>query len=124
MAKSPIKVNAYAAGERLQILELCSLHLIHEKGLPRSRVADAVQNCLSKANCMALASWGRSHSQNTFPLHQILCHLEECGFVATDGHLVVTSKGRTYMRQCSKRVRTAASKIACDVLDRMAEELR
>jgi hypothetical protein len=124
MAKSPIKVTAYAAGERLQILELCSLHLIREKGIPRHRVADAVQDRLSKAGCLNLASWGRTHSQNTFPLHQILCHLEECGFVGTDGHLVVTPKGRTYMRQCSKRVRTAAAKIACDVLDRMAEELR
>lgn len=35
-----------------------------------------------------------------------------------------TAKGRTYIRQCSKRVRAAASKISNDVLDQIVEAIR
>lgn len=115
-----LRVKAYAAGERLQIIELCILHLINQC-VSRNDMRDELVNRLAANRCNQLMNYaGKSY----FELQSVSTQLSDSGFVKftdpTRTHLKVTTKGRTYMRQCSTRVKQAAAKLVCDVLDRLA----
>lgn len=126
--KSALRVNAYSAGERLQILELCLLHLV-KKGATKPGVdhrlvlVGDLNQALANHKVMDLSTWGNPKS--SFPFSPVLEHLKDTDFVdKKNGVYVVTPKGLRYMRQCSKRLRMAAAKISCDVLDRLVEAVR
>lgn len=126
--KAPIRISSYCAGEKLQILELCFLHLIDrgsygkDHHLPRLKLLADLNECLCRHSAITISHWGAPNRHHTFPFGPILENLEGSGFVTSGPK--VSKKGRAYMRQCSKRVRIAASKLSCDVLDRIAEAVR
>jgi hypothetical protein len=128
--KSPIRVNSYSAGERLQILELCIFNILkrgrRKTGVDhRLEITADLNELLSTKRVSGLGHWGRSNNTSSFPFAQILAHLEETGFIENGNHGLQTSaKGKSYIRQCSKRVRAAASKISNDVLDQIVEAIR
>lgn len=128
MKKSPIRISTYSAGERLQILELCMLRLIDQRHMPRKHVANELNGRLKECRATDLGFWGQHGTLSSFPFMQIIYNLEEAGLIEsdidTDRRLELTRKGRTYLRQCSRRVRIAAVKISCDVLDQIAEVTR
>lgn len=127
--RRPIRIDSYSAGERMQILELCLFNLM-KKGRTEFKIdhefelVRTMAELLKKWDINFLAHWGR-HNHISIPISQLLAHLQETGFVERrQGTWMPAAKGRTYIRQCSKRVRAAASKISNDVLDQIVEAIR
>jgi hypothetical protein len=135
-----IRIKSYSAGERLQILELCMLHIVSEKAPANPRLA--IKWLTERVNGAGLGHRGglgdygeriffrREERAQAFDVLSVLYHLCESGFmdpsdiVTSGGPLTITNKGKAYMKQCSKRVRSATSKISCDVLDQIVEAIR